>query len=184
MWNAHLLVKDCRLQEEKRWVHWPTGKVLLHQVYIVRVCSAAADCGPRGLKAPLSVGLSRQEYWSRCPSPGHLPNPGSNPSLPGLLNWQADSLPLSHQGSPCHSTTNRSVRWVVEIQRWEERIPYHSPYCPVYDLLGKQCPQIITYKKLNGANNCGPSKERCPEGNQRTVKNVSSNKQLILGNSL
>ena len=34
------------------------------------------DCSPR---APLSQGLSRQEYWSRlpCPPPGHLPNPGT-----------------------------------------------------------------------------------------------------------
>ena len=30
---------------------------------------------------PLSVGFSRQEYWSGlpCPSPGHLPNPGIKP---------------------------------------------------------------------------------------------------------
>ena len=29
-------------------------------------------------QAPLSMGFSRQEYWSGlpCPSPGHLPNPG------------------------------------------------------------------------------------------------------------
>ena len=34
-------------------------------------------------QGPLSVGFSRQEYWSglSCPSPGDLPNPGSNPGL-------------------------------------------------------------------------------------------------------
>ena len=33
-------------------------------------------------QAPLSMGLSRQEYWSGwpCPSPGDLPNPGIKPT--------------------------------------------------------------------------------------------------------
>ena len=45
------------------------------------------------------MGFSRQEYWSRlsCPPPGDLPHPGIEPRSPTL---QADSLPLSHQGSP------------------------------------------------------------------------------------
>ena len=50
-------------------------------------------------QAPLSMGSSRQEYWSRLPfpSPGDLPDPGIEPRSPAL---QAKSLPLSHQGSP------------------------------------------------------------------------------------
>ena len=49
-------------------------------------------------QAPLSMGFSRQEYWSGllCPPPGDLPDPGIEPTSPV---WQADSLPLSHQGS-------------------------------------------------------------------------------------
>ena len=33
-------------------------------------------------QAPLSMGFSRQEYWSGmpCPTPGHLPNPGIEPA--------------------------------------------------------------------------------------------------------
>ena len=33
-------------------------------------------------QAPLSMGLSRQEYWSGlpCPPPGDLPNPGTEPT--------------------------------------------------------------------------------------------------------
>ena len=33
-------------------------------------------------QAPLSMGFSRQEYWSGlpCPPPGHLPNPGIEPA--------------------------------------------------------------------------------------------------------
>ena len=43
-------------------------------------------------QAPLSVGFSRQEYWSGLPfpSPGDLPNPGIKPGSPPL---KADSLP-------------------------------------------------------------------------------------------
>ena len=48
-------------------------------------------------QAPLSVGFSRQEYWSGLPfpSPGDLPDPGTDPQSSAL---QADSLPLSHEG--------------------------------------------------------------------------------------
>ena len=52
------------------------------------------------LQAPLSVGFPRQEYWWSglpIPTPGDLPDPGIEPHL---LHWQADSLPLSHLGSP------------------------------------------------------------------------------------
>ena len=43
-------------------------------------------------QAPLSMGLSRQEYWSGLPfsSPGDLLDPGIEPGFPAL---QADSLP-------------------------------------------------------------------------------------------
>ena len=49
-------------------------------------------------QAPLSIGFSRQEYWSGLPylPPGDLPDPGIKPSL---LAFQAGSLPLSQQGS-------------------------------------------------------------------------------------
>jgi len=43
------------------------------------------------LQAPLSMGFSRQEYWSELlfPSPGDLPNPGMEPESPAL---RADAL--------------------------------------------------------------------------------------------
>ena len=42
-------------------------------------------------QAPLSMGFSRQEYWSELPCPplGHLPHPGIEPIPPSL---QVDSL--------------------------------------------------------------------------------------------
>ena len=50
-------------------------------------------------QAPLVVGFPRQEYWNGLPllPPGDLPDPESEPEFP---DWQVDSLPLSHQGSP------------------------------------------------------------------------------------
>ena len=56
-------------------------------------------------RAPLSVEFSRQECWSRlpCPSPGDLPNPGTEPVSPAAPALQADSLLLSHRGTPFFS---------------------------------------------------------------------------------
>ena len=50
-------------------------------------------------QAPLSMGFSRQEYWSRllCPPLGEFPDPGIEPWSPSL---QVDSLPFELQGSP------------------------------------------------------------------------------------
>ena len=50
-------------------------------------------------QAPLSMGFSRQEYWSGLPfpSPGDLPNPGIEPRPPAL---QADALPSEPPGKP------------------------------------------------------------------------------------
>ena len=50
-------------------------------------------------QGPLSMGFSRQEYWSGLPvpSPEDLPNQGIKPGSPML---QADSSPSELQGSP------------------------------------------------------------------------------------
>ena len=49
-------------------------------------------------QAPLSMGFSRQEYWSGwpCPPPGDLPQG----SIPHLLHCRLSSLRLSHRASP------------------------------------------------------------------------------------
>ena len=50
--------------------------------------------------AALSMGFSREEYWSGLPfpSPGDLPNPGIEARSPTL---QADALPSEPPGKPC-----------------------------------------------------------------------------------
>ena len=49
-------------------------------------------------QAPLSMGFSKEEYWSGLPfpSPGDFPNPGIEPGSPAL---QADTLSSGPQGS-------------------------------------------------------------------------------------
>ena len=53
-------------------------------------------------QAPLSMAFSRQAFWSGlpCPPPGHLPHPGVEPISLASPALCADSLPLSHLGSP------------------------------------------------------------------------------------
>ena len=55
---------------------------------------------PVAHQAPPSMGFSRQEYWSGLPfpSPGDLPDPGSEPRSPAL---QADAL-TSEPPSYCY----------------------------------------------------------------------------------
>ena len=65
---------------------------LLSRVQLLR----PMDCSPQ---APLSMGFSRQEYWSGLPFPssGGLLNPGIKPGSPAL---QADSLATVLPGKP------------------------------------------------------------------------------------
>ena len=70
---------------------------------------------------------------------GIFPTQGSNPCLQGLRNWQAESLPLSHLGTP-HLLTKQQVRlgahgnwvnWRVHLQTGSKFYQY-----PVCSLVG------------------------------------------------
>ena len=63
-------------------------------------------------QAPLSMGFSRQEYWSRLPfpSPGDLPNPGIEP---GSLALQADILTAELPGKPPSQWWNHTKEYSV-----------------------------------------------------------------------
>ena len=54
-------------------------------------------------QAPLSMGFSRQKYWSGLPfpSPGDLPDPGIEPGSPAL---EADALTSEPPGKPQKDT--------------------------------------------------------------------------------
>ena len=55
-------------------------------------------------QAPLSMGFSRQEYWSGLPfpSPGDLPEPGTKPVCPVSPALQSDYFTTEPQGCPLH----------------------------------------------------------------------------------
>jgi len=56
-------------------------------------------------QASLSMGFSRQEYWSGLPfpSPWGLPDPGIEPRSPAL---QSDALPSEPPGKPSFMNVN------------------------------------------------------------------------------
>ena len=63
------------------------------------------------------MGFSRQEYWSGlpCPPPGHLPDPGIEPTSPVSPALQVDSLPLSHWGSPIILNSSFIITLVIKL---------------------------------------------------------------------
>ena len=67
--------------------------------YLVSRVQFFATPGTVAFQAPLSMGFSRQGYWSGlpCPSPGDLPNPGIKPRSSAL---RVDSLPAELPGKP------------------------------------------------------------------------------------
>ena len=101
-------------KSDYKWLHgsWHSAhlSLLLFTVYKnssaqSTVLSDSATPWTAARQAPLSMGFSRQEYWSGYPfpSPGDLPNPGIEPRSPTL---QVDSLPCEPPGKPqkhqCH----------------------------------------------------------------------------------
>ena len=70
-------------------------------VLVAKSCPTLATPWTVACQAPLSMGFSRQEYWSGVPlpSPGDLPDPGIKPGSPAL---QADSLPTELLGKPLY----------------------------------------------------------------------------------
>ena len=56
-------------------------------------------------QAPLSMGFSRQEYWSGlpCPPPGDLPNPGTELASPEPLALTGDLFTTVPPGKPLQS---------------------------------------------------------------------------------
>ena len=67
------------------------AQLLCHMQLFVMLWTVASQ-------APLSMGLSQQEYWSGLPipTPGDLPDPGIEPVSPEAPALQAVSLLLSH----------------------------------------------------------------------------------------
>ena len=69
--NKHIYIKECM-------------KVKVLDTHLCLTLCDPMDCSL--CQAPLSMGFSRQEYWSGLPLPtsGDLPNPGMEPKFPAL----------------------------------------------------------------------------------------------------
>ena len=84
-------------------------------------------------QAPLSVGFSRQEYWSGLPClpPGGFPNPGFEPaSFLCLLHWQVGSLQLALPGKPHGTFTDMLYPlWPSGAEGRLHHAPWFMSYC-------------------------------------------------------
>ena len=85
----------------------------VHACSVALAMSNSVTLWTTACQAPLSLGFSRQEYRSGLPFPssGDRPDPGIKPMSPEL---QADSLLLSHQGSP-HGTGKALSKWKLYL---------------------------------------------------------------------
>ena len=73
-------------------------------------------------QAPLSMGFSRQEYWSGLPYPPSRGYPDSGIELPSPALQVDFFLPLSHQGSPAFQECTTSSGMVrLQAQRASPR---------------------------------------------------------------
>ena len=113
VWIPELEGKDCQIEHKSKiqlYVTYQKHISYLNKLevkgykyvymYVSRsVMSNSMTPWTAAHQAPLSIGLSRQEYWSGLPfpSPGELPDPGIELGFPA---WQADSLPSAPPGKP------------------------------------------------------------------------------------
>ena len=81
------------------YVRWGCVRAPLWLCLVVQSCPTLATPKTVACQVPLSMGFSRQEYWSGLPFPlpGDLPNPEIEPGSPVS---QADSLLIELQGKP------------------------------------------------------------------------------------
>ena len=98
-------------KESKYGKKWSEVKSLSHVQLFATPWTVACQ-------APLSMGFSRQEHWSRLPfpSPGDLPDPGIEPGSPTL---EAGALTSEPPGKPnMAKDTNNWQIYVMRIWVW------------------------------------------------------------------
>ena len=85
------------------------GSISVCGSLVTKSCPALVTPWTVACQAPLSIGFLRQECWSGLPfpSPGDLPNPGTEPLSPAL---QADSLSIEPAGKPSERMSTLELR--------------------------------------------------------------------------
>ena len=110
----------CTCMYELFWVCFCLFVCLFCFVLVAKSYPTFCDPVDCSLSGPLSMGFSRQEYWSGLPfsSPGNLPDPGIEPRSPTL---QADALTSEPQGKP------EIIKSVLKNIHYLKAYPTRSP---------------------------------------------------------
>ena len=124
---------------------------------VTKSCPALVTPWTVARQSPLSMGFSRQEYWSGLPFPfpGDLPHPGIEPAspalaggfftieLPGRPGYAGDSneqprvrTTAGNLESPCLSLFPPGCRCDQERKPWNPRDPRRSPTSALLELWG------------------------------------------------
>ena len=85
------------------------------KVLVTQLCLALCNAWTKALQASLSLEFSRQKYQSGLlfPSPGDLPDPGTEPGSPA---FQTDSLPSEQPGKQSGKITReRKPRGKISV---------------------------------------------------------------------
>ena len=88
---------------------------------VAQSCPTLCDPWTVAHQAPLSMGFSRQEYWSGLPfpSPGDLPNPGIEPRSPTLqadnFNLYATREALKYKNTVSQKTPYRDTELQIQV---------------------------------------------------------------------
>ena len=107
----------CETESTTMGENWGFGKVKVKSLSHVRLFATPWTIA---YQAPLSVGFSRQRYWSGlpCPFPEDLPDPGIKPGSPAL---QADALPSEPPGKHVYREATIKRRTFCIVNPCQER---------------------------------------------------------------
>ena len=130
MWRANSLEKTLMLGKiegrRRGWwrMRWFYGIIKHHQFnahgsgdLVAKLCLTRAIPWTVACQTPLSMGFSRQEYWSGLPfpSPEDLSDPGIKPRSPAL---QADSLSTELWGKSTQMSLSKLWEIVKDREAW------------------------------------------------------------------
>ena len=132
-WGGHLTLESC-LKIIDEYIQVCLFFFFFLFLLVAKLCPTLATPWTVACQAPLSMGFSRQEYWSGLPfpSPGGLPNPGTEPGSPAL---QADSLWTELCGmSVCcclyHNPSRHCASWSIPFHLYLIPVSFSNPVAP------------------------------------------------------
>ena len=115
-WKTFKIKTWSKIYVTRTWLSchmlWLRTLLLLFGCLVAQSCPTLWTLWTVSSQAPLSMGFSRQEYWSGLPYPTlrDLPYPGIELHLLCLLHWQAGSLLLVPPGKPVSAAAAKSLQ--------------------------------------------------------------------------